>query len=309
MNAMDTTMAAPLTRRTVLKAAGAAGFASLLASLPLGASAQQAETIQDILNITTTTELFGVTVLGNALEANRQGRYTTPIPPPVVAILTAARAQEQFHIDFFRSLGGTPLTDTFTVPPALLTDSNLFFKTLVAQEAAETANIIGAFNTFVALRRADLVKTSFQYAAEESEHRLLANYAAGVRPANDLAFLPAMFPSSRAFLDHLRGAGIVGKQGTGAGTDIKYPGPGAIDPTNVLERTPGGPMVNCVAAAATATPQVSPIQMPTALPRTGGFGLEGVVQHLALMGLGAATAGAILRRMSSGADSTEARDE
>lgn len=158
MNPLETAASAHVSRRTVLKGAGAAGVALALAQAGFlheaAAQQQQQENLQDILDITVTTEHFGVTFLGAAIESNRQGNFNPKIPDPVIAILTAARAQEQFHIEFFQTLGGKPLTTTFNVPnPALLTDPVLFFDTLQAQETREVAAQLAAFNTFVALRR------------------------------------------------------------------------------------------------------------------------------------------------------------
>ena len=294
MNTLDTVTSARFSRRTLLKGAGAAGAGLALAHAGLlqDAAAQQ-ESLQDILDITVTTEMFGVTFLGAALESNRQGNFNPAFPDPVVAILEAARAQEQFHLEFFESLGGEPLTSTFNVPdPALLTNTTFFFETLQAQETREVAAQIAAFRTFVALGRPDLVKVSFQYAAEEAEHRLLANYAAGTRPASNLGFAPALYTSVGEFLADLRQIGIIG----GSGPAATYPGPGTIDPTNVTNRTPDGAVVSCAPA------------MP-GLPNTGGGGGRGPQETLGLLGLaglGAAAAAVLSRRLA--AQSAE-RDE
>lgn len=132
--------------------------------------------------------------------------------------------------------------------------------------------------------RADLVKVSFQYAAEEAEHRVLANYAAGKRPANDLAFAPALYGTVAEFAAALRQLGVVG----GSGPAATYPGPGAIDPTNVTNRTPDGQVVSCTAPG-----------MP-GLPNTGGGGgSRDNLQLLALAGLGTAAAGLFTRRLAA----------
>ena len=297
MNTLETGASARFSRRTLLKGAGALGAGLTLAQVAsFREVAAQSETIQDILNITVTTEHFGVTILGAAIESNRQGNFQPAIPAPVVAILNAARAQEQFHLEFFQSLGGRPLTTTFNVPdPALLTNPTLFFQTLQAQETREVAAQIAAFNTFTAQRRPDLVKVSFQYAAEEAEHRLLANYAAGTRPANDRAFSPALYNTVGEFLAELRQLGIVG----GSGPAATYPGPGTIDPTNVIERTPGGQVVACAAAT----------RMP-GMPNTGGGGgsadLQETLRVLGIAGIGAAAFAVFARRKAGLADEGEA---
>lgn len=287
MNPFDTETGPRVSRRTVLKSAGAAGAGITLAQAGfLEAAAAESESIQDILNITATTEAFGVTFLGAAIDSARHGGFHKPIPPAVLAILIAARAQEQFHLEFFQRAGGKPLTHTFTLPdPRLLTHSDLFFSMLVAQEAAEIAAQIAAMRTFTAQRRPDLVKVSFQYAAEEAEHRVLANYALGTRPANNVAFERAQFNTVREFLGFLRQRGIIG----GRGPAVRYPGPGTIDPHNVIERRPGGPAAACTTAG-----------MPENLPDTGAGddGVQALAQLLGVFGLGAAAMGAFLRRRS-----------
>lgn len=262
MSHAENIMKARVSRRKLLKGAGALGVGLTLGqtgiapfrpgaltgntltsnSLVRSVSAQEADRIQDILDITVTTEMFGVTILGAAIQSAREGNYDPPIPDAVIGILEAARAQEQFHLDFFRSVGGEALTQTFHLPdPALLTDSTLFFDVLQQQESREIAAQIAAFSVFTEMNRPDLLKASFQYAAEEAEHRLLANYAKGARPANNLAFAPKMYETIYEFLNELEALGIIG----GDGPAITYPGPGDIDPTGVINTEPDDPQVMC----------------------------------------------------------------
>ena len=179
MEAHDQLLSARFSRRTLLKGVGAAGLGVALAQTVLVDGAAAQETVQDILDVTVTVEHFGVTILGAGLDSAMKGNFNPPIPDAVLAVVTAARAQEQFHLDVFKSLGGNAMTTTFTVPdPKLLTDPKAFFGAVQQEETREIAAQIAAFNVFVALKRPDLIKVSFQYAAEEAEHRLLANYAA-----------------------------------------------------------------------------------------------------------------------------------
>lgn len=257
MSHAEKILQARLSRRSLFKSAGAVGLGATLAqtglsltsratdtraSLFQSASAQEADAIQDALDMTVTTEMFGVTILGAGIESAQQGNFTPPIPEDTLAIVIAARAQEQAHLDFFLSLGGEALTDTFHLPdPAILTDSTLFFQTIVQQETRETALHIAAFQIFTDMDRPDLTKVGFQYAAEESEHRLVANYAAGVRPPNDNAFAPKLYDTIYEFLAELEALGIIG----GDGPALTFPGPGEIDFTNVINTEPDGPAVTC----------------------------------------------------------------
>lgn len=281
MNISETAMGAQFPRRTLFKGAAVAGVGLALNGAGLlhlpGATPDEvaaADSLQDILDATVTVEMFGITFLGLGIDSNAKGNFNPPIPAPVIAILQAARGQEQAHLDFFRGLGGKPLTQTFNVPdPALLTNPVMFFDALQVEETRETAAHIAAMTVFTALRRPDLVKVSFQYAAEESEHRLLANYAKGARPANNYAFAPMLYQNTTDIIADLRRVGIIG----GSGPAATFPGPGTISFTNVTERTPGGAVVACSAApnaaapaapSAPAAPAVPAV--PSGAPQAGG---------------------------------------
>jgi hypothetical protein len=247
-------------RRTAIRglALGAAGF-TIAQRAELRAMAKRDERLQDILNISATAERFGVTFLGEGLAANAAGLFDVAWPDTVVAVVTAARAQEAFHLQAFEDAGGEALYDTFTVPPETLTTFSAFFTALVEQETRETGAQIAAMHTFADKGRVDLATVSFQYAAEEAEHRLLANYTLGNRPANDRAFADRPYDTVADFLQDLEDAGII----EGEGTEISYPGPGDIDATNVTETEPETNVENC---ASSATPEASPASSPEASP-------------------------------------------
>jgi hypothetical protein len=263
MQEFNRSIARRLSRRHLLKGVGAGalglglaqtglartGLAGKSLMRPAGgwrasaaAEAAQTESLQDILDITATVEAFGVTLVGAALASNAAGHYDPPLPAPVVAILTAARAQEQAHFDFFTGLGGVPRTTTFTVPaPELLTDPAVLFGAFDQEETREIAAQLAALRAFVAMGRPDLVKVSYQYAAQEGEHRLLGRLALGAAPPNTYALAPAMYVSVGGILDDYARLGIIG----GSGQALTFPGPGAIDASNVIELTPGGAPVSC----------------------------------------------------------------
>jgi hypothetical protein len=289
MNTHETVADKPFSRRTLLKGAGAMGVGFTAAQIAfVRSAAAESDSLQEILNITATTERFGVTVLGAALASDAEGNYDKPFPEGVRAIVTAARAQEQFHLDAFESLGGEAITGTFTIPEALLTDYNAFFSAVVALEAHEIALQMTSMHTFAEMNRPDIAKVSFQYAAEEAEHRVLANYARGTRPALDMAFEKSFYNQPSDHLTFIKEQGLIG----GSGTEFNYPGPGEIDASNVINRTPDGPMVAC----APGMPETGGGGMART-PGAGG-GLSGSLAGLGLLGLGAATMGVINRRMA-----------
>lgn len=273
MSIFDPITRAQISRRSLFKGAGALAAGLTLSQVALlRTAAAQSESIQDVLNITATVEAFGVTFLGLGIDNAKKGAFNKPWPANVLAVVEAARAQEQFHYDFFTSAGGRPLTTTFTLPaPEAITDFETFFSAIVEQEAAETAAQIAAIGVFTAQKRPDLVKIAFQYGAEEAEHRVLANYTRGARPANDRAFAAASFSSVAGVLASMRQRGVI----DGPVPAGSFPGPGAIDPTNVIERTPGGVAASCTSPApARPAPNTGVEGSPVLFAETG-YSLEG----------------------------------
>ncbi len=277
MNKLDMVTHTRLLRRTLFKGVGALGAGLALSQLDflpsIGASVAAADTeqVQDILDILATNEAFGVTLVGTILDSAKNGAYSPAIPAPVLKNLTGVRAQEQFHLDFLLAAGGKLRTQTFHLAdPKLLTDPTTLFMDLVELEDAAVAAVIASLRTFAREGRIDLLKANIQFATEESEHRLLANRALGSRPANDHAFAPALFTTVAEFYAVLRQKGII--DGT-SGKEINYPGAGAIDPTGVIYRTPGGSVVSCTAASSAPT-------VPSAPPRTGGGGAASFIRRL-----------------------------
>jgi len=239
-----------LSRRALLMSAGAAGAGLVLAQsgglfVDMAAAASgKAERLQDVLDITVTNEAFGVTLIGTVLDAAANGSFSPPIPEKVIRVLTNVRAQEQAHLDFFASAGGKMRTDTFYLAdPELLRKPLVLFADLVALEDAAIAASMAGMRTYTREHHIDLVKANFQFAAEEAEHRLLANHALGTRPANNIAFSPALFATMEQFYRALKKKGIVG--GSLGGKKIKYPGAGNIDDSKIIYKTPGGPVVSC----------------------------------------------------------------
>ncbi len=253
MNKSEKVSNAQLSRRNFLHGSGVVGAGLLLSQIGLlspevveaanhMSAEAEPERVQDILDILATNEAFGVTLVGTVLESAKNGTYTTAIPEKMQKALTGVRAQEQFHLDFLKRAGARLRTDTFYLAdPNILLDPHTLFTDLVELEDAAIAAVMASFKTFARERRFDLLKQNFQFAAEEAEHRLLANHARGARPANDQAFAPAIFPTVAQFYKKLKHKGII----EGSGKKIVYPGPGEIDSTNVIYRTPAGPAVDC----------------------------------------------------------------
>jgi hypothetical protein len=268
MTTVDRIMVARVSRRGLLKGIGAASLGLSLGSGMLGkgpllrrtsllhAAAQDSESVQDITNIAITAEALAITLLGGAIATAQSGGYDMPLSADVIGILQAARAEEQFHYDFLEQAGGVPLTTTFTIPdPALLSSTTTLFTTLVTLETAFVAAYMAAGREFAAMDNAELVQYAFEIANVEAQHRVLANYALGTRPAVDYAFYPALFDTVGDAATALTDLGFIG----GTGTQVMYPGPGDIDDSNVSNTEPTGPSVTCVVTPGGGTDPRDPV--------------------------------------------------
>jgi hypothetical protein len=274
MHAKDTdmryVMRARMSRRTLFKGLGATGLGLAATSGLVGiagsslgrgsigqgpllrqvelmhAVAMEDESVQQIIDIAITAEALAVTLLGGAITGAQAGHYDKPFPNEVVSILQAARAEEQVHHDYLLQAGAQSLTDTFTIPdPTLLSSYDTLFSTIVKLETAFVAAYMAAATRFAELDQTELVKVAYQIAGTEAEHRVLANYALGDRPANDLGFYPALFETVGDAAQTLQDLGFIG----GDGQPIAYPGPGTIDMRMVTNTAPGGPSVTCTLPA------------------------------------------------------------
>ncbi|MGH2560143.1 MAG: ferritin-like domain-containing protein [Thermomicrobiales bacterium] len=246
MTVLQTAASSRFSRRTVFKSAGVVGLGMTIGQARLIHSlAQEAPDLQSIINIAATAESLAVTLYGHAVESAEQGGYDQEVPEAVITIVDAARTAEYYHLEYLLEAGAEPLTQTFTVPdPALLTSYELLFTTAVQLETAFIAAYIAAARAFTALEQPELVKTALSVAAVEGEHRVLANYALGVGPANNIGFAPALFGTVEEAAQALTELGFIG----GAGAEVTYPGGGGpVDRSLTNLRSVSGPSVVCTA--------------------------------------------------------------
>lgn len=196
------------------------------------------ESLQDIINIAATAEALAVTALGGALANAANG--TLALNAEQQQTLRAARAEERAHYDFLISAGAKPLTLTFTIPdPKIVTDVPTFLGTAIALEEAFIAAYLAAAQEFAILGQAKYAQVALQIGAVEAEHRAgLRYYAiqAGLLTGtpNDVAFEKALFASVGEAATALQQLGFIG----GTGTQVTFPGPGAIDATGVTQLVP-----------------------------------------------------------------------
>ncbi len=253
----------------------------------LRSAAAASESVSDIVNIAITAEELAITLLTNVIK-NASG-YDQPIKEPVLSVLKGALASEVYHRDYLAKAGATPLTQAFTVPdPKILSDYDTLFTTVVQLESAFVAAYTAAAAEFADMGKPELVKVAFQIGAVEAEHRVLANYALGHRPANNMAFEANLFGAVGDAAAALKKLGFIG----GSGKQVSYPGTSGADLSYVSHTYPGGPSVSC---------------MP-AMPGTGGGGMAGtsgeggleqMLGILGLFGVGAAVVGVLTRRLTA----------
>lgn len=200
--------------------------------------ASTCESVQDIINIAATAEAFAVTALGVAL-ANADGGQLA-LNAEQVQALTAARAEEQAHYQFLTGAGAKPLTTTFTIPdPQIFTDTPTFLKALIALEELFIGAYLAAAQEFGILGEPALAQLALSIASVEAAHRVAVRFfavEAGVITGlpNDIAFQQALFANVGEAGAALQQMGFLG----GSGTQLAYPGPGAIDTTGVNQLTP-----------------------------------------------------------------------
>ncbi len=199
----------------------------------LGGGTAGFETVQQIINIAATAEAFAVTALGGALASAANGALA--LNALQRQTFTAVRAAEQAHYAYLIGAGAKPLTTTFTVPdPKIVTDVPTFLLSVIGLEEVFIAAYLAAAQEFAILGQPRLAQVALQIGAVEAEHRAGARFfavEAGLISGtpNDVAFEKALFTSVSGAADALQGLGFIG----GRGTQITYPGPGAIDNTGV----------------------------------------------------------------------------
>jgi len=232
----------PLGRRGFLKLAGAAGLGAFaLSQLPaLGALAQSDEQVADIVNVAATAEALAVTLTGAVVAG--AGRYDggKGLPDMVVRWVKGIQAEEQAHYAYLLAAGAKPLTTTFTIPTNLApitNDSKALLDFVVSAETIFIAAYTAAAERFAGLNQPDLSRVALQIAGVECEHRVLANWARGASPPNDIAFEKALFSSVGEAAAAVKGLGLLGAPNPAA--TLSYADfAGKVDNTGVSNLTP-----------------------------------------------------------------------
>jgi hypothetical protein len=141
---------------------------------PVTNSTYTTESMETILNVAQTMEYLAVTLV-NAAVMNAGAMGITGVS---LQALQAALAEEAYHVEFLTSMGGTPMTTTFTVPDsAALSNATAFFRTLEVLESIFVAAYMTATREFAELGQPLLTKFGYQTGAVEAEHRAVARTA------------------------------------------------------------------------------------------------------------------------------------
>lgn len=181
------------------------------------------EPVQDILNVLVTVEHLGVTAVTLALTTYASQLQLSPLAQTV---LQSTVARDQAHLDFLASMGGTPITTVFTVPPGLFASQLGLLTAVEAFETLETAAYITAVREFAEIGQPSLAKNAAQTAGIEGESRaivratLLSMGVATESPPGNKAFETDLLLYVRDEYSLITNLGFIG--GTSPATP--YPG-------------------------------------------------------------------------------------
>lgn len=228
-------------RRGLLKLTGAAGAGMALAQMgALGALAQSNETVADIINIAATAEALAVSLFGAAIAGASKYDGGKGLSPMLVTYAKAIQAEEQDHYKFLTGAGAKALTLTFTIPQNLAditTSSTALMKFVVSAEEIFIGAYTAAGQEFTDLNQPTLVTYALEIASVEAQHRVLANYAAGAMPPNNLGFEKAPYASVGDAATVLKNLGLLGTSNPAA--TLNYNDfVGSIDYSGVSNQTP-----------------------------------------------------------------------
>jgi len=211
-------------RRGLLKLTGAAGLGFALTQMgALSALAASNETVADIINIAATAEALAVSLTGAVIAG--AGKYDggKGLSAMLVRWVKGIQAEEQAHYQYLVAAGAKPLTLTFTVPQnlaSITTSSKDLLNFVVAAETIFIGAYTAAAQEFSDLGQPALSKVAAQIADVEAQHRVLANYGAGVMPPNNLGFAKAPYASVGDAAAAVKNLGLLGT--TNPAATLKY---------------------------------------------------------------------------------------
>lgn len=263
-NALNDSAVAPASRRFLLRRAaggllGVGGIATLVAACgggsststspgaPGGTGAMSTSTsasssggagdIQTIINTAATAEALAVTYL--TAVTTHPGVAGTPVGK-FLPVLKAANAEEYDHFKALTSLGAKPITTKFWVPKAFFgAHLSGVFPTLQLAESLFVNAYLIALTTFARAGKASLARYASEIAGTEAQHLVLANYAGGKMPPNDLGFMSYQIKSIDGIVGALEKVGVgFGQKGAAPGSFATFSPPPSSAVVHVGDRRP-----------------------------------------------------------------------
>ena len=191
---------ASMSRRRLLQgaAAGVAGapVAGVAAATLLNAHAVHAEaasggaTLKEFFSILATGEALFVTFYSNAIAQHQQlGLFGSALNG-----LKAIRAEEQLHLNFAVSQGGTLATTHFSMPHGHQTfeDRDLFLQTQQLSEELTNGALLAWIKDMASMGRPRLAELGGQLMQVEGGHRVFGRVLLGVDPIPNWGFGPVV---------------------------------------------------------------------------------------------------------------------
>ena len=226
---LDRTGTERTTRRRMLGRAGTIAVAGAMVALTetgiAAAAVTRGQSLRDFLNFTVTPEQFGVTSITAAIR-KAPGTPSEQFVP----VLRAAVTTEFRHVQALKAIGAKPLTSKFWIPSAIFDGGVRLFTSLATLAAIEVSLYLVGITAFSVRSNASEARLCAEPLGTESEHRVLARFAASqlgapTAPPNNVGFEAFPYKTTGQVRKALTGLGIgYGKQSSAPGAFYKYPG-------------------------------------------------------------------------------------
>jgi hypothetical protein len=209
-----------MTRAAGLLAAGTA------LSVP-GMASAATSSARSVVNVLTTFETFGVTLLTQAVK-----RAPGTPSAQFAGVVMAANSAEFDHLQALKTLGGKALTQKFWIPDAVLDGAAGLFTAIAAQEEVEISTYLQGVTMATSRRRAREARLFAEALGTEAEHRVLARFARATILGTTATEIPnnrgfeafkQRTPSSSLAASAKLGIGF-GKRGATPGAFYEFPG-------------------------------------------------------------------------------------
>lgn len=176
-----TTESPTTSRRSLLRflsgGVAVAGFGQAFGHQPTFTALRAPADPAGVLDMAATAEALAVSFYHHAL-----GRAAFRMDADTRAHLHSMLAAEQGHLELLDTLGGRPLTRTFSLPQGIHDDAGVFASTGLHLEGVLTGAYIAASHQLATLGHPELAATAAQLGASEAQHLTLLSHLAGYGP-------------------------------------------------------------------------------------------------------------------------------